>query len=148
MVKKTETETVDPATGEIGTQVAPSISQKAMTLPNGKVMTLIKQVTLPLLKHGDGQTVVFRADSAMYLGKQLKAKTPDEPAPKRATMVKCFDQMLQQDSVYIVPAVLEDTWKTDYPSDSYIGKCFAIQKQPKKEGQRHKDLVINEVSVD
>lgn len=150
MSKKTS-ETVNAETGEVTETTQPStpmtISQKAMTLPNGVVVTMVKQVTLPLLKHGDGETVVFTALETMFTGKQLKAKNPGEPLPKRATIVKVLDAKTGQTMQYIVPAVLEDTWKTDYPDNSYVGKAFAIQKLPKVEGKRHKDLIIVEVSL-
>lgn len=149
--KEVENEKSAPVAAEVksasGTVAVLSNSQKAMTLPNGMVVTSVKKVTLPLLKHGDGQTVLFTVKEAMRLGKQLKAKSADEPAPKRAMMLRIIDAQSGMEMEYIVPAVLQDTFDTDYPDNSYIGKSFMILKMPKQEGKRHKDLQIEEVSI-
>jgi hypothetical protein len=147
--KATANEAVDAETGEI-VRGALSISQQALsgvvTLPDGRKVTVVKQVTVPVLKHKEGETVMITVLDVMYIGKELKASA-DGTKSKPATLVKVTDIKTNRPGLYIVPAIVADTWSTEYAGDAYVGKSFAIEKLPARDGKRYKDINMLEIGV-
>jgi len=142
-------ETVNAETGEIVTG-ALSISQQALsssvTLPDGRKVTVLKQVTVPVLKHKEGETVMITVLEPMYIGKELKASA-DGTKSKPATLVKVTDIKTNRAGLYIVPAIVSDTWANDYAEHAYVGKSFAIEKLPARDGKRYKDINMLEIGI-
>lgn len=127
-----------------------TLTQQAqmIVLPNGTKMSVARQITLPLLKHKDGETVYITVVSEIYSGKQIKPKEGDQQQ-KPADLVKIIDLQSGLPHVFIVPAVLKDAFIMDYDeSNTYVGKSFAIMKMPREEGKRHKNLQIVELVVE
>ena len=125
-----------------------TLSQQAqsITLPNGLKISMARQVTMPLLKQRDGETVYLTILDKYFVGKQIKSKNKDEPPQKAAELLLVKSLIDQRDYHFIVPAVLKDVLDVDY-KDGYVGKSFAIQKEPRQEGKRHKNLNIVEINV-
>ena len=145
MASKPKNQTVEnePATET----TAMTISEKAsagISLPNGVTATVVRKITLPLLKQEDGETVCFTVQGPMFTGKKLKTQKEGE---QPATIVNVINAENHMEMQYLVPAVLKDSWETDYPDNTYVGKSFACQKLPKREGKRHKDMNIVEVEL-
>jgi malate/lactate dehydrogenase len=147
-----ETETVDEKTGEVVTQSEnlPVIgSEKGSTLViGGRTITVKKQVTLPLLKHEEGQIRYVTIHKAIYEGKEIKNKRGGETEMAPATMALVTDLETWRQCEYIVNAVFKGIMEDDYPNDSYVGKSFAIHKLEKPKGKRYNALEILEVEVD
>jgi hypothetical protein len=124
----------------------PAVTGDKTVNVGGRKFTVTKQVTLPLLKHGDGQIVTIKVTSQIYIGRQLV--TPDSktnPATKPADLVRVIDLLTGRPMIYIVSAVVKSTFETEYPDNAYVGKSFAIHKLQKVEGKRYKGFEILEI---
>lgn len=131
-----------------GTAVAVKDSAKTGMVVGGVKFKLARQVTYPLLKHEEGQTVLIRPDAAFYTGKKIVNKrdgSQDEKEPELVVVTNAEDM---RQYLYIVNAVLRDTWSSEYKDNSYVGRWFAIEKMEAPKGKRYKTLNILEVETD
>lgn len=140
------TAVIDNATGEIIAEKAalPVLSStlKSVTLPNGVVITLQKQVNIPVLRHPVGSTVFFTVTGKHYTGKAIEATKM-----AAAELVPCVDLLTGQERVYIVSAVLLGLWGDEYANSTYVGKSFAVYKGEKGAGKRYSDISVQEIGV-
>lgn len=145
MAKKPET----PADTPANTDVAPvqeSISQRALTLANGKTFTVKRKVTVPTLTQKGDEVIAFKVNGPMYQGKEIPGKD-GKPAMAAATLVPVLDLNTDIEKVYVVPAVLKSQWEQEYPDNSYVGKSFMCQKMPVEQGKRHRNMNIVEIEA-
>lgn len=142
---------------ERGTATAPKKASTAVVVANnteeGKLVALgsgsfkVKRVvTLPLLKHVDGQVVHVQIASEIYVGKQIPAeKGSTKAAEKPADLCDVVELNTARKMQYIVSAVVKSNLETTYPDGGYVGKCFAIFKGEKREGKRYREYEIVEI---
>lgn len=140
------------------------IASRALAL-GGIALPIKKKVTYPTLSQNtDGAIVAFTVVSPMTVSKK-SIKNPEGNSNK-ATLVIVTDLTDGIEKQYVVPSILASEWlesyciKPEIPDDetpkfaavlatvtdhNYVGLSFAIQKLPKREGKRYRDLNIAEI---
>lgn len=126
-----------------------------LTIGNIK-LRVTRQVTLPHLKHEEGQIVAFKILCPIYVGENLIETDKGELAPKDAKpkaapmapphLVRCTNLEDHNDYTYIIGAVVQSNLERTYPDETYVGKCFAIIKGPKQPGKRYHQYAVHEVA--
>lgn len=111
----------------------------------------LRAITLELLKPKVGEEIYVKFDAPIELAKDTRspeqlAKDPDKDTPPHVT--KITNLVTGEQNELIVPAVLLSELTDACPDDSYIGKCFAITKLPKREGKRYFPYRILEIEVE
>jgi len=107
---------------------------------------VVRNVTIPLLKMADGDTVHVTFKGEIFKGKELKTSKEGEAkmaAADLANVVDLTDGGLKQ---IIVNAVLKSTMEEEYPKAAYVGKSFRITRAG-KEGKRYKTYTIDEIAL-
>ena len=89
-----------------------------------KVVKKLVRNFVPLVEH---QPVYVKVTGPMFEGKA----NPEKPDEKPADIVECINLQTGEESNMIIPAVLKSIWEESYPSDSYVGKGFAVEKLEK-----------------
>lgn len=148
---ETTSEVLNTETGEITASNAVAVvgSEKGSQVTvGGFKLTVSKQVTLPLLKHEEGQIRYVRIEKPIYEGKEIKNKRSGETSMEPATMALVTDLETGRQCEYIVNAVFKGIMEDDYPKESYVGKIFAINKLEKPKGKRYNALEILECTID
>lgn len=123
-----------------------SNSQKALTLANGRTITIARRVTVPTLTQKGDEVIAFTVKGPMYMGKEIPGKD-GKPAMAAATLVPVIDLNTDIEKVYVVPTVLKSQWEQEYTGNSYVGKSFMCQKLPVETGKRHRNMNIVEITV-
>lgn len=97
----------------------------------------LKAVVRPQLKLMAGVEVHVKIVGPMHLGKQLK----DDKEP--ATLVDIVNLDTGEEMQIILPKIVREVLAEQYPSDKYIGKCFALElmRVPEKRYNLVKTLV-------
>ncbi len=135
-----------------------SLSQRAVSAVKTPELKfkVVKQVTRPLLKHRDGDTVYIKFLGRPYVGKEVKSATKMEPA----TLVNVINHNGggSGEWQYILSSVLyhkddktneeSGVLMEEYPNHTYVGKSFAIRKFAKEEGKRYNTFELVEIEVD
>jgi hypothetical protein len=115
----------------------------------GRKFAVKRVVTLPLLKHLDGQVVMVQINSPIYTGNQVPAEKGSANATaKPADLCDVLELNTGRKMQYIVAAVAKSNFETKYPNQSYVGKYFAIRKGEKREGKRYRDYEIIEIAAE
>lgn len=141
--KKTETETVDPKTGEITTTeptAAPPVEIPSFDLSGYDVEKL---VTVPVLQLPIDVVRGVRITEPLFEGKEIKST--GRVSKKPATLANVVNLQNGETAQIVVPAVLEANLREQYPDDSYVGKSFAVQNNGKREGKEYNDIRIMEI---
>lgn len=150
MAKKSEpvTEVADAKTGEIIEAPAKdmSLSQRA-TLASGIVVSVKKVLQLPVLSNkAVGVPLFMRIEEAV---RHTPGKTKDGKeilAPATVTTVTNLEDGRRY--TFLVPTVVQGIFDDEYPNSSYVGKCFSMINMGKREGKRHKDMQVVEITLE
>lgn len=115
--------------------------------------TVVKNVTLPLLKKKDDGTPVYvKIDSAIYKAKDNKTGKPAEGETKKAMeapeLVQVTNLETGEQQEMIVESVLGIELRDQYPDNGYLGKCFSISKFAKTDGKRYATFQIAEIALE
>lgn len=81
----------------------------------------LKPVVRPLLKLMAGVEVHVRITGPMHLGKQIK----DDKEP--ATLVDILNLDNGEEMQMILPKIVREALAEQFPSDKYVGRCFALE---------------------
>ncbi len=101
-------------------------------------------VTLPLLKMATDKPVYVKITKAMYIGKEMKQKAEDKKK-EPATLVDVVDLTTGEPAQLIVSAVVKSVLNEEYTGDSYVGLCFSITRQARKEGKSYDPFRVVEI---
>lgn len=109
-----------------------------------------KLLTRPVLKLEVGITQYVKVESPVYIGKEIQSTrgrpSTDEKKKEPAHIIDVIDLAHNYEpSQIIVNAVLLGVLKDNYPSDSYVGKCFAIAKLDKRPGKDYFPFKVEEI---
>lgn len=135
---------VNPETGEVG---GPEVeTANAVTVFDPSKISIVKQVTFPLLKQSAGEKVFVQFESAIFVGEKVEE---NKDAANLAIVTTPF--FPGKSFHYIVPAVLKSSLEKAYlPDDNgvpeYVGKKFAIAKGDKRQGKNYSEFEVIEVS--
>jgi len=151
-------EVVDAETGEI-TEVADNsstseqalstikpmtISEKSVTLANGKTFTLKRRVTMPLLSWKEiGKPITFKSIDKYEFTAEKKTKK-GETLPS-VPMMPVIDLQTGQEARLIVGALMLGLFEDDYKDNSYVGKSFALINHGKADKKRFNDIELVEI---
>ena len=118
-----------------------------MALPSG--VKLKRRLTLPSLvmkTRGDARVLAFLSEIAP--SKVVTGKVDAEGKPEKpANVASVADVETGEEFIFLVPAVVRNTLTQEYPDASYVGKCFYIRNEGKREGKRHIDFTVAEADV-
>lgn len=104
-----------------------------------------EQVSVPVLKQRDGETIFVRFDGPVYQGEELKNSRGAGPKMAPARLAKVFNYASKMANVIIVNTVLEGELVKNYPENKYVGKSFAITMNAAEEGRRYKTFSLFEI---
>jgi len=94
---------------------------------------VIKQVTMPNLKLEPGVPVYVKVTDPIYDGKERKAKEGEEQQ-KPPKIINVINLETGEANTLVCGAVVVSELDENYEGNSYVGKCFMIEKGKKKEG--------------
>lgn len=138
-------ETVDQETGEVtetpeGREVTIPEKTGTRVLIGGEAYRIVKLVNVPTLKHESGETVCIRIDDKIRRTTNTQDGKEVELSVVRVTLLSSM-----QPFEYVCNAMTADNLHAAYPEDSYVGKCFAIQKRGVVAGKRYKETHVVEI---
>ncbi len=106
-----------------------------------------KQLTQNVLKMRSGSLVYVRVTGAHYEAKALKNERPSEKDKKRPELLPVTNLVTGQTHVLICGSVLLDVFTDEYPGGEYVGKCFRISLEEKKEAKEGGGRTYNTYNV-
>lgn len=115
-----------------------------MSTPAPFVAKRKKLLTRPILKFVKDVPQYIKFEGAIYLGKEMKQKAEDKKK-EPAHLADVIDLQTGELAQIIVNAVPMSVLKENYPNDSYVGKCFAITRQSRKEGKAYDPFSVEEI---
>lgn len=106
-----------------------------------------KLLTRPVFKWVVGQTLHCKIETAMHIGKEIKARNADPDAKKKepATLCNVVNLATGEPGQIIANAIIKSTLDEEYPNETYVGKCFSITKQARQEGKQYDKFAIEEI---
>lgn len=107
-----------------------------------------KLLTVPLLKLIENETKYVKITGAMFVGKEIAGRRGAAPDAKKKEPATLFNAVNLEDGTecqIIVSTVVKGVLHDEYANDSYVGKCFAITKLPRKEGKDYNGFKIVEI---
>ena len=105
------------------------------TTENGFKFKVKKHVTLPLLKiKPNGLPAFVRFEGAMFLGKKIETGSEADKKKEPATLAHVVNLETGEEMQIICPMMLRTQLTEAYPSDAYVGHCFAVRitRDPEK----------------
>lgn len=119
-----------------------AITAPPASLPEG--FTVKRRITLPSLALKQvGQGRALKIMEEMRISK-VKDKSDQKREP--ATVCPVTDMATGEVFTFIVPAVVRENLRDNYPDDSYVGKTFwIVNKGKRSESQRYNDFEVSEV---
>lgn len=111
-----------------------------------KTFKKIKSVTRTVVKLEIDKAKYLRLDSAIVVGKAMKAREGQETMPPAMTC-DVTDMETGELHILLCNSVLHSELKQAYPDDSYVGKTFEIINTGKLPGRRYFTFSIAEVEV-
>lgn len=149
--KEAHTETVSKE----HTAKVPAVQALAGALVlGGRKFTVVKQVTLPILKQKSGEIVAFKIEQEMSIEtSKEKKRDGTEGEEKQLGVLTVTELTTGNRFTYVCNAILRDRLVKGYPRDKdgvpgYVGKCFAVKKLETLEGKRYKDVNVLEIADD
>lgn len=107
----------------------------------------VKTVTVPLLKPSLDTPFFVKILTKIVQSKAIESKTGKKRDMEPAFV--CHVVNLEDEAAgtmeFIVNAVLKSALDEEYPSDSYVGKCFRLIKHAKAEGKQYHKFTIAEI---
>lgn len=103
-----------------------------------------KLLTRPVLKYVVDVPNYVLIETASHVGKEMKPGA-DGKKKEPATLCDVIDLKTGEPCQLILNAVVKSVLAEEYPSDSYVGKCFAITKQARVTGKSYDPFLIEEI---
>lgn len=106
-----------------------------------------KLLTRPVLKLVENQPIYVKFESAIYLGKEMKADKVKEGEKKRdpAHLADVIDLVSGEQAQIIASAVVMSVLDENYPDTGYVGKCFSITKKGRAPGKQYFGYNVEEI---
>lgn len=104
-----------------------------------------KLLTRPVLKMLKDIPVYIRFEGKIYLGKEMKQKSGEDKKKEPAHLADVVDLDSGELAQIIVNAVPMSVLMENYPDNDYVGKCFAITRQGRKEGKSYDPFLVEEI---
>jgi len=108
----------------------------------------VKLLTRPLMRFAEGVPLYVFMESAIYIGKEMKADTTEDKKKKEpAHLAEVIDLATGEQAQIIVSAVPLSVFEESYKDHSYIGKCFAITKLARQAGKQYFGFSVEEIEA-
>lgn len=104
-----------------------------------------KLLTRPILKFVKDEPRYIKFEGKIYVGKEMKPRAGEEKKKEPAHLADVTDLETGEPAQIIVNAVPMSVLMENYPSDAYVGKCFAITRQSRKEGKSYDPFSVEEI---
>lgn len=139
-------ETAPAAAASSSTAVATTTPSTAVAARTGAPagFTSKRRIVLPTvnLRVGEPRLVVFA--TPMRVSDYVDPSAKEGEKQKPATVAECGDPSTGEQFLLLVPKVLEENIRRAYSGDDYIGRCFLVEKLPKRPGKRYFDFRVEE----
>lgn len=115
------------------------------------IFVKVRSVTRPILKMDGSKPVYFKVEGAIHLapamegGRKQKDAAGNELPPPEIMFVTNLET--GEESTIVVNKVLGSELSSTYPSDAYVGKCFAVEKIAPAGNKRYATFQISEIEV-
>ncbi len=125
--------------GEILTSQEVALAEKAASgvMVGGMKFKVKELVNVPTLKHDSETTVAFTVLAPIFENKGENDNMVSVVRVKELSSGQTFE--------YVCNAITQDSLRSAYPNDGYVGKSFAIKKLGTVQGKRYKDVQIVEI---
>lgn len=135
-------ETAPAAAETPSTAVATTTQSTVVAAPAG--FTSKRRIVLPTvnLRVGEPRLIVFA--TPMRVSDYVDPTAKEGEKQKPATVAECGDPSTGEQFLLLVPKVLEENIRRAYNGDDYLGRCFLIEKLPKRPGKRYFDFRVEE----
>lgn len=87
----------------------------------------------------------FKLLAPMHVGQRRVARDGKPSDKEPPTLVNALNLETGEEGQIILAAVLKQEITENYSADSYVGKCFEICKQKRKEGKQYDPYFIAEI---
>lgn len=107
-----------------------------------------KLLTRPTLKMVEGTPRYVKIEAPIFIGKEMKSRKADAADAKKrepAHVANVIDLETGEPAQIICSAVVLSTLNDEYPSEAYVGKCFAITKLAKRDGKDYFGYKVEEI---
>jgi hypothetical protein len=104
-----------------------------------------KVLTRPTFKLVVDVPTFIRAEDAMFVGTVRKRRDGTAPDKEPPTLLNCTNLETGEQGQIILNTIVKQTLEEEYPSAAYVGKCFQITKQKRKEGKQYDPFNIVEI---
>jgi len=102
-------------------------------------------LTLPTFKLVVDAALYVRIDTAMAVGTVRVGRDGKKPDKEPPTVMTVTNLESGEQGQLIANTVVKTTLDEEYPSGAYVGKCFSITKQKRKEGKSYDPFSIVEI---
>ena len=106
-----------------------------------------KLLTRPQVKMKAGDSIYLRIEQPMFIGTNIKARKGKEGDEKKEppTVIWGVDLQTGEQVQMLANAVLKSILEEEYKENSYVGKCFLIEKKEKEPGRDYFAFHVEEV---
>lgn len=122
-------------------------ANSSVGIPSG--FKMVRQVTAAVWKWNDNSPRYVRFETAIAQGKaQIRAKKTgtDSTEPMKVAHIAQVTNLLDNKRyTLVIGEVLRGDLMENYKDDSYVGKCFAIEKNDIP-GKRYKGYTVQEIA--
>jgi len=96
------------------------------------------------LKYVVDVATCVKIEAASHIGKEMKPGA-DGKTKEPATLCNVIDLKTGEPAQIILNAVVKSVLAEEYPSDAYVGLCFAITKRARVQGKSYDPFSIEEI---
>ena len=114
----------------------------------------VRSVTRPVLTIDGSKPCYFKVQGAIHEAPlaegQKRKKSADGQDMKSPDIMHVVNLETGEDSTVVCNSVLRSELQSTYPSDAYIGKCFAVEKTGTKRsanGTNYSTFTISEIEI-
>jgi len=106
----------------------------------------VRNLTLDILKFVENEPRYVKITGPIHLGKEQKAGKGDEEKKRDpAHLAHCINLEDGSECQIIVSAVVMSVLDDEYPTETYVGKCFAITKKNRVPGKQYFPYSVEEI---
>lgn len=106
-----------------------------------------KLLTRPVLKLVKEQPRYVLLQARIYIGKEMRQRSPDDKKKEPAHLVDVIDLTTGELAQVIINAVPMSVLTEEYPNFGYVGRCFELTRQTRQEGKSYDPFKVEEIEV-
>lgn len=140
-MKKTNEQPLDGEVQTGGTNL-PAIASHSNVAVGNFEFKAKKLVTRPVLKVEVDKPVAFKVQEP-YVKTEDRVNEKTGEITRGPYVVNVINLLTGHEMIVVMNITLKGAWDSSYPNNSYVGKCFAIQKSDV--GKRYKPVHVIEI---